>query len=270
MEPTPSQIPIIVYLALGLFFYGLLTGCASDLPPLPSYAAPAPAVEASPEPVFVEASPKSRIGGIMEYAHDPLREYVIYAKPGSLTPVALTPGSRIGGVSVANLDGWRIDDRQSYGSGRSATPLVVVSPGAGARTTTAVVTTQAADGMFMLKLVPHKAGFSQVKFRKPQTSTSRVAARGVDKSRAGTSYRLRGDSVPWQPISVRDDGRYTFVELRPGIEALGVPSVAAIGPDGETRPVNARKQGSTLVIDNIHPHGLRFSLGGDTIEARGL
>jgi type IV secretory pathway VirB9-like protein len=207
----------------------------------------------------------------MEYGHDPLREYVIYAKWGGLTPVSLTPGSRIGGVSIADPEGWRIDDRQSYGSGRTATPVLTLSPGSGSRATTAVVTTQAADGLFMLKLVPHKTGFSQVKFRKPAPApASRVLAQGPDTSRAGASYRLRGDRVAWQPLSVRDDGTRTFVELRPGIEALGVPAVMAIGPDKESRPVNARKQRNTLVVDGIHPHGLRLSLGDETIEARRL
>lgn len=264
-----NQTKIIVYLALGLLFWGMLSGCASSLPELPTYAALAPEPEPAPEPAFNEASPKSRIGGLMEYQHDPQREYVIYAGYGGLTPIALTPGSRITGVSLGNPDGWRIDDRQSYGSGRSNTPLINVSPGPGARTTDAIVTTQAADGMFSLRLVPHKTGFKRVTFRKQaQSNPARVAGRGASQANVGASYRLRGDTVAWQPVSVRDDGRHTFVELRPGSEASGLPVVVAIGPDNESRPVNARKQGNTLVIDGVHAGGLRLSLGEQNIEAR--
>ena len=58
-----NQMKIIIYLALFLFFYSFLTGCARDLPPLPSFAAPAMEEEPAPEPAFVEAAPNHEGAG---------------------------------------------------------------------------------------------------------------------------------------------------------------------------------------------------------------
>lgn len=262
---TPKRV-IAIFIFAELF----MSGCARDLPDAPRYVSPPPPPPAPVAEPFVEYRPQDRIGRPMEYEHTPDREYTVYAGRGGLTPIVLLPGTRTEGVSLADPEGWRIDDRQSYGSGRSSTPVIVVSPDAKAHTTTAVITTAASDGLYLLRLVPHRTGHKLVRFRKQaETDPATVAlmAREPDLSHAGPPYVLRGDDGAWRPMAVQDDGRRTYVRLRPGAGAYGVPAVVAVGTDGKPRPVNSRRLGNVLVVDGVHP-ALRLSLGDESLEAR--
>ena len=123
---TPTRV-VAIFVFAELF----LAGCAPNLPEAPRYAAPPPPPPPPAAEPFVEHRPQDRIGKPIEYEHSPDREYTVYAGRGGLTPIVLLPGTRSEGVSLADPSGWRIDDRQRYGSGRSSTPVVVVSPDVG-------------------------------------------------------------------------------------------------------------------------------------------
>jgi type IV secretion system protein VirB9 len=62
---------------------------------------------------------------------------------------------------------------------------------------------------------------------------------------------LTGDSPPWRPISVFDDGRRVYVVFPRGIVQGEMPPLFVIGSDGETQIVNSRIHQNILIVDRL-------------------
>ena len=64
-------------------------------------------------------------------------------------------------------------------------------------------------------------------------------------------YGLAGDSPPWRPVSVFDDGRRVYVVFPRGIVQGEMPPLFVIGSDGETQIVNSRIHQNILIVDRL-------------------
>jgi len=64
-------------------------------------------------------------------------------------------------------------------------------------------------------------------------------------------YGLQGDSPPWRPVSVFDDGRRVYVVFPPGIAQGEMPPLFVIGADGRGQIVNTRVLGNVLIVDRL-------------------
>ena len=62
---------------------------------------------------------------------------------------------------------------------------------------------------------------------------------------------MRGDSPPWRPLSVFDDGRRVYVIFSRGIVQGEMPPLFVIGSDGETQIVNSRVHQNVLIVDRL-------------------
>jgi type IV secretion system protein VirB9 len=80
-----------------------------------------------------------------------------------------------------------------------------------------------------------------------------IAATPIIPSLAARNYRygLSGDTPPWRPIAVYDDGRRVYVEFPRGIVQGEMPPIFVIGPDGETQIANTRTHHNILIIDRL-------------------
>lgn len=79
------------------------------------------------------------------------------------------------------------------------------------------------------------------------------AGRAPIPAEAARNYRygLTGDSPPWRPISVFDDGRRVYVVFPRGIVQGEMPPLFVIGSDGETQIVNSRIHQNVLIVDRL-------------------
>lgn len=64
-------------------------------------------------------------------------------------------------------------------------------------------------------------------------------------------YGLTGDTPPWRPISVYDDGRRVYVEFPRGIVQGEMPPLFVIGADGEPQIANSRIHQNILIVDRM-------------------
>lgn len=64
-------------------------------------------------------------------------------------------------------------------------------------------------------------------------------------------YGLTGDSPPWRPISVFDDGRRVYVVFPRGIVQGEMPPIFVLGSDGEPQIVNSRIHQNILIVDRL-------------------
>ena len=64
-------------------------------------------------------------------------------------------------------------------------------------------------------------------------------------------YGLTGDTPPWRPVSVFDDGRRVYIQFPRGIVQGEMPPLFVIGSDGEAQIVNSRIYQNILIVDRI-------------------
>ncbi len=64
-------------------------------------------------------------------------------------------------------------------------------------------------------------------------------------------YGLTGDTPPWRPISVFDDGRRVYVVFPRGIVQGEMPPIFVIGSEGETQIINSRIHQNILIVDRL-------------------
>ena len=80
-----------------------------------------------------------------------------------------------------------------------------------------------------------------------------VPAAPVIPAEAARNYRygLTGDSPPWRPVSVFDDGRRVYVVFPRGIVQGEMPPIFVLGSDGEPQIVNSRIHQNILIVDRL-------------------
>jgi P-type conjugative transfer protein TrbG len=256
----------------------------ADVPPLP--AVPASVTDDRPKPLHIPPAWTPAKGGTaassavgrVESANaaarvQPRREgyynaiqiypwsdgalYQVYAAPGQITDIALEPGERLTGagpIAAGDTARWIIGDTES-GSGATRRVHVLVKPSRPDITTNLVITTDRRIYMLELRSGP-KPYMPAVAWAYPRTQTGQgqgIPATPVIPAVAARNYRygLTGDTPPWRPISVYDDGRRVYVEFPRGIVQGEMPPIFVIGPDGEAQIVNSRIYRNILIVDRL-------------------
>jgi len=256
-----------------------------DVPPLPTPPMTAP--DDRPRPLHVppawtpsqggEAAPTpvAQVGTANDAARvEPRREgyfnaiqiypwsegalYQIYAAPGQITTIALEPGERLTGtgpIAAGDTARWIIGDTES-GSGRDARVLVLVKPTRPDISTNLVISTERRTYLIELNASEETwmPAISWAYPRAPETpriaaATPRIPAPHVRNHRYG--LQVQGDSPPWRPVSVFDDGRRVYVVFPRGIAQGEMPPLFVLGTDGELEIVNSRIHGNVLIVDRL-------------------
>lgn len=256
----------------------------SDVPPLP--AVPAVVTDAQPRPLHVPPAwtparggtaantPEGRVQNANSAARvQPRREgyfnsiqiypwsegalYQVYAAPGQITNIALEPGESLTGagpIAAGDTARWIIGDTES-GSGATRRVHILVKPSRADITTNLVITTD--RRVYMIELRSGEAPYMPaVAWAYPQPLAGQrqsVPATPVIPVASARNYRygLTGDSPPWRPVSVYDDGRRVYVEFPRGIVQGEMPPLFVIGSDGEAQIVNSRIFQHILIVDRL-------------------
>lgn len=278
---TPQKPPQIMYDA--------------SVPPLP--AVPAAVTDERPKPVHIPPSwalarggsaastPTARVENANAAARvQPRREgyynaiqifpwsegalYQVYAAPGQITDIALEPGENLTGtgpIAAGDTARWIIGETES-GSGVTRRVHVLVKPSRADITTNLVITTDRRTYMVELRAgeKPYMPAVAWAYPALPPGQRQALPATPVIPAVAARNYRygLTGDTPPWKPVSVYDDGRHVFVEFPRGIVQGEMPPIFVIGPDGEPQIVNSRVYQNILIVDRLFG-AAELRLGGE-------
>ncbi len=268
----------------------------SDVPPLP--AVPAVVTDQRPRPLHVPPAWTPARGGAaartaegrVQNANtaarvEPRREgyynsiqiypwsegalYQVYAAPGQITNIALEPGESLTGagpIAAGDTARWIIGDTES-GSGVTRRVHILVKPSRADITTNLVVTTD--RRVYMIELRSGENPYMPaVAWAYPQPPAGqRQAVPATPAIPAGTErnyrYALTGDTPPWKPLSVYDDGRRVYIEFPRGIVQGEMPPLFVIGSNGESQIVNSRIHQHILIVDRLFG-AAELRLGGGT------
>ncbi|MDQ0470101.1 P-type conjugative transfer protein TrbG [Labrys wisconsinensis] len=256
----------------------------NDVPPLP--AVPAPVTEQPPRPLqtppawapahggSAASTPTGRVQNANAAARvEPRREgyynaiqiypwsegalYQVYAAPGQITNIALEPGESLTGagpIAAGDTARWIIGDTES-GAGLSRRVHILVKPTRTDITTNLVITTD--RRMYMLELragtTPYMPAVAWAYPAPPAWQRTKVPAMPIIPAATARNYRygITGDTPPWRPVGVYDDGRRVYVEFPRGIAQGEMPPIFVLGSDGEAQIVNSRIYHNILIVDRI-------------------
>ncbi|WP_311031001.1 P-type conjugative transfer protein TrbG [Mesorhizobium koreense] len=256
----------------------------ADVPPLP--AVPASVTDDRPKPLHIPPAWTPAKGGTaattplgrVEHANaaarvQPRREgyynaiqiypwsdgalYQVYAAPGQITDIALEAGESLTGagpIAAGDTTRWVIGDTES-GSGATRRVHILVKPTRPDITTNLIVTTD--QRVYMIELRSgEKPYMPAVAWAYPQPGAGQrgsAPATTVIPAVAARNYRYRltGDTPPWKPVAVYDDGRRVYVEFPRGIVQGEMPPIFVIGADGEAQIVNSRIYHNILIVDRL-------------------
>ncbi len=258
----------------------------ASVPPLP--AIPAAVIDDRPRPLHVppawtvarggqaSATPTGRVENANAAARvEPRREgyhnaiqiypwsdgalYQVYAAVGQITTIALEPGESLTGagpIAAGDTARWIIGDTES-GSGANRRVHILVKPTRPDIATNLVVTTDRRT--YMLELRAREALYMPAVAwsypAPPPGQRQTVPAAPVIPAEAGRNYRyalqMQGDSPPWRPVSVFDDGRRVYVVFPAGIVQGEMPPIFVLGADGEPQIANSRVHHNVLIVDRL-------------------
>jgi type IV secretion system protein VirB9 len=183
--------------------------------------------------------------------------YQVYAAVGQITSIALEPGESLTGagpIAAGDTARWIIGDTES-GSGTSRRVHILVKPARPDISTNLVVTTDRRT--YLIELRAREALYMPaVAWTYPAPlggQRQTVPGAPIIPAEAARNYRygLTGDSPPWKPISVFDDGRRIYVVFPRGIVQGEMPPIFVLDSDGEPQIVNSRIHQNILIVDRI-------------------
>ena len=182
--------------------------------------------------------------------------YQVYAAPGQITDITLEPGESLTGagpIAAGDTTRWIIGDTES-GSGTTRRVHVLVKPSRPDITTNLVISTDRRT--YMLELRSGETPYMpSIAWSYPQVPGSQQSIPDTPAIPAVVArnyrYGLTGDTPPWRPVSVYDDGRKVYVEFPRGIVQGEFPPLFVVGPEGEAQIANTRIYRNILIVDRL-------------------
>ncbi|APX23915.1 type IV secretion system protein VirB9 [Salipiger profundus] len=185
--------------------------------------------------------------------------YQVYAAPGQITNIALEPGERLTGagpIAAGDTTRWIIGDTES-GSGSTARVHILVKPTRDDISTNLVISTD--RRVYTIELRAREALYmpsvAWAYPAAPRGGRQAVATAPTIPAPSARNHRyglqIRGESPPWRPVSVFDDGRRVYVVFPAGIAQGEMPPLFVLGSDGEPEIVNSRIHRNVLIVDRL-------------------
>ncbi|MHC0055727.1 P-type conjugative transfer protein TrbG [Actibacterium sp. D379-3] len=222
----------------------------------PDASTPAGQVENANAAARVEPRQEGYYNAIQIYPWSEGALYQVYATPGQITNIALEPGETLTGagpIAAGDTARWIIGDTES-GSGRTRRVHILVKPTRPDIATNLVITTDRRT--YMIELRSREDPYMpSVAWAYPQPPATQHATPTTPRIPAASArhyrYGLQGDSPPWRPVSVFDDGRRVYIVFPAGIVQGEMPPLFVLGSDGDPEIVNSRIYRNILIVDRI-------------------
>lgn len=229
---------------------------------------PVSRVETANSAARVEPRKRGYFNAAQIYAYSPGALYQVYAAPGQITDIALEEGEQLTGsgpVAAGDTVRWVVGDTES-GNGDTRRVHILVKPTRASIETNLVVNTDRRTYLIELRS-RERPYMPSVAWYYPETVRERSRSASLkpivpDPSQRVFRYAIEGDSPPWRPLAVYDDGRKVYVEFPQGIVQGEMPPLFVIGADGKSELVNYRAFGNVLIVDRLFA-AAELRLGGE-------
>ena len=193
----------------------------------------------------------------------------VVCAPLRVCMIELQSGEKlVGEPHIGDSVRWNLSPAM-YGTGASATPVIVLKPQGPGLDTNLLITTDRRAYYLRLLSKPDdyvaRVGFAypddddnerkwqqQLAEQKDQQARSaRIAELAPNAVESMFfNYRLKGDDSIL-PVRVFDDGRKTYIQISQTAKNREAPVLVVIGPDGKQEMVNYRVKDDTYIVDRL-------------------
>lgn len=187
------------------------------------------------------------------YAYEPGAIYEVYAHPSYVSTVLLEPGETLTDIAAGDTSRWMVTQAESETAEDPRTVVLVKPNASGLRTNIVLITDRRT---YLIEVVAQSgAAYSaQIAWSYPQSEATAHAA-PIDSINLNYGIRTtRGSRPVWLPARVFDDGRRTWIEFTPNVDASDLPPLFVITGEG-AELVNYRTlqgpSGQRYMIDRI-------------------
>ncbi len=241
----------------------LLSAAAAHAQSAPPSARP---VAAATDAARVSARAAGWQGATQLFVYAPGGLYQVYAAVGQVTDIMLQEGETLsdtGAVAAGDTVRWVIGEAAS-GSGPGRRTHILIKPTDPGIRTNLVINTDRRTYHVELRSTPAtymaSVGWSYpqdelIAIRARQEAATAVASTqvqtNIDPATLEFGYLLSGDSPPWKPVQVFDDGAKTYVLFPAKIAQSELPPLFLIGERKRAELVNYRVVGRYMVVDRL-------------------
>ncbi len=205
-------------------------------------------------------------GASQLFSYAPGGLYQVYAAVGQVTDIMLQEGETLsdtGAVAAGDTVRWVIGEASS-GTGPTRRTHILVKPTDPGLKTNLVINTDRRT--YHIEIRSTSATYmASVGWSYPQDELIAVRARsaaanqvtatqvqvGIDPARLDFAYRLSGDTPPWRPVQVFDDGAKTYLLFPANIAQTELPPLFLLGEKNKAELVNYRVSGRYIVVDRL-------------------
>lgn len=187
------------------------------------------------------------------YAYEPGALYEVYAHPSYVSTVLLEPGETLTDIAAGDTSRWMVTQAESE-TAEDPRTVVLLKPNASGLRTNIVLITDRRTYLIEAVAQSGSAYSAQIAWSYPQSEAAAIAAPIDD---INLNYRIRttrGSRPAWLPARVFDDGRRTWIEFAPDVEATDLPPLFAVTGEG-AELVNYRTlrgpAGQRYMVDRI-------------------
>lgn len=187
------------------------------------------------------------------YAYQAGAIYEVYAHPSYVSTILLEPGEALTDIAAGDTSRWLVTQTESE-TAEDARTVVLVKPNVSGFRTNIVLITDRRTYLIEAIAQSGSAYSAQIAWSYPPSEATAPAAL-LDS--INLNYRIRttrGARPAWLPARVFDDGRRTWIEFAPDVEAGDLPPLFAVTGEGPEL-VNYRTlrgpSGQRYMIDRI-------------------
>lgn len=236
----------------------------------PAFAAPpdraVPPVAAATEAARVESRPFGWQGATQLFSYAPGGLYQVYAAVGQVTDIVLQEGETLsdtGAVAAGDTVRWVIGEASS-GTGPTRRTHILVKPTDPGLKTNLVINTdrrtyhveiRSTSATYMASVGWSYPQDELIAVKAKIEAASQIAATqvqvGIDPAKLDFSYQLTGDTPPWRPVQVFDDGAKTYLLFPDSIGQSELPPLFLLGEKNKAELVNYRVSGRYMIVDRL-------------------
>lgn len=187
------------------------------------------------------------------YAYEPGALYEVYANPNFISTILLEPGETLTDIAAGDTSRWMVTQADSE-TAEDPRTVVLIKPNASGLRTNIVLITDRRTYLIEAVAQAGAAYSAQVAWSYPHDDAT-IQAAPIDAINLNYRVRtVRGSRPSWLPMRVFDDGRRTWVEFSPDVDASDLPPLFAVTGEG-VELVNYRTQqgpsGQRYMVDRI-------------------
>lgn len=230
---------------------------------------PADIVPAAAEDGFVIDAFDAAVSGVkvmLPYAEN--KVYRIYCQEGFLTDIILEPGEEIKYLASADTARWSVSN-VNYGSLVTQQHVLVKPLARGLETDLIITTSRHVYHLYMRSGSFHNPMVEWLYPEKREQMAARVEAKNyltITPSELNFQYKFNRRELPWAPEKVFDDGKKTYIKMKPEMKNYTAPAFAIV-ENGKIKLANHRLVKGYYVIDRLFDEA-QLAVGKEKIRIK--